>query len=96
MGGLKEKLGIDVFDMDSLFSASSAPTDIEGSYNFGLASYTGKFVDYTYLIKAVGELRPYIRGFLVLLLFFFNVRQALSMFGLHSGEISSASKGGEK
>lgn len=94
MGGLKERLGIDVFDMDSLFSASSAPDDIEGSYSVGGFSYSGKFVDFTYLIQAVDKLRPYIRGFIVLLLFFFNIRQALGMFGLHSGEIASASNGG--
>lgn len=95
MGGLRERLGIDVFDLDSLFSASSAPDDIEGSYSVGGFSYTGKFVDFKFLIEAVETLRPFIRGFIVLLLFFYNIRQALGMFGLHSGEIASASKGGD-
>lgn len=94
MSGLKEKIGIDVFDLDSLFSVSSAPDNIDGQYDMGLVFYSGTFVDFRFLIEAVDRFRPVIRGFIVLLLLFFNVRQALGMFGLHSGEIASASKGG--
>lgn len=96
MSTLKSKLGVDVYDLDSLFITSSAPEDIEASYSVGLFSYSGKFVDFTWFIYAVERLRGYIRGFLVLLLLIFNVRQALSMFGLSSGEIASASDGGKK
>lgn len=46
----------------------------------------------SWVVKGVAEFRPYIRGFIVLLLGFFNVRQALDMFGLSSGEIESAAK----
>ena len=96
MNNLKSKLGVDVYDLDSLFSSSSAPQDIEASYSVGLFSYTGKFVDFTWFIYAVERLRGYIRGFIVLLLLIFNVRQALSRVGLSSGEIASASDGGKK
>ena len=92
MGNLKDKIGIDTYDLDNLFSSSSAPTDVKGTYNGGLWSYSGKFVDYSFLVQGVEYFRPFIRGFIVLLLVFFNIRQALSMFGLSSGEIESASK----
>lgn len=90
LNGLQEKLGIDIYDMDNLFSASSAPGDVEATYDGGLWTYSGKFVDFSWVIQGVDYFRPYIRGFIVLLLVFFNVRQALSMFGLSSGEITGA------
>lgn len=99
LSGLKSKLGIDVFDLDSLFSGSAAPTDIKADYSAGgLWSYSGTFVDMSWVVSGVEHFRPYIRGFIVLLLVFYNIRQALSMFGLSSGEISSASesKGGKE
>lgn len=92
MDGLKAKLGITAYDLDGLFSSSSAPADIEASYDGGLWKYTGKFVDMSWVVSGVEHFRPYIRGFIVLLLLFYNVRQALSMFGLSSGEIRSAAK----
>lgn len=99
LGGLKSKLGIDVYNFDNLFSSSQAPADIKGSYTAGgIWSYEGVFVDMSWVVKGVAEFRPYIRGFIVLLLAFFNIRQAFGMFGLSSGEIESAakSKGGSK
>lgn len=92
MEGLKAKIGIDVYDLDNLFSSSSAPTDITAEYNGGLWSYSGKFVDFSWVVQGVEYFRPFIRGFIVLLLVFFNVRQALSMFGLNTGEIASVSE----
>lgn len=100
LNDIKSKTGIHIFDLNTIVNGSSPPSDIEGSYNGGLWSYTGKFVDFTFLITAVNHFRPYIRGFLVLLLAIFNVRQFLSIFGLSSGEIKSAesqfSMGGTK
>lgn len=95
LDSIKMKLGIDIYDLDNLFQSSTAPTDIETTYDGGLWSYTGKFVDMSWVVQGVEHFRPYIRGFVVLLLVFYNVRQALSMFGLSSGEIKSASKEGD-
>lgn len=93
---IKVKAGIDLYDLDELFQSSTAPTDIVTTYDGGLWQYTGKFVDMKWLVQGVEVFRPYIRGFLVLLLVFFHVRQALSIFGLSSGEIESAAKKGGK
>lgn len=93
MQDLKNKIGIEVFDLENLFSSSNAPSDISSDYNIsGVGTMNLKFVDFQYLIKGVEFFRPFIRGFIVLLLFFYNIRQLLSMFGLNSGEIDSAAK----
>lgn len=88
-------IGLDNFSFDSIWGGASAPSDVDGSVNFGLFSYSGKFADFSYLAQGVEYFRPYIRGFIVFLLCIFNVRQALSMFGLSSGEIKSAARGDE-
>lgn len=87
---LEEKMGIFQYDLDNLFADSMQPGNIEGTFGTTLWSYTGAFVDFRWLIQGVEYFRPIIRGFLVLLMFFYNVRMALSMFGLSSGEIASA------
>ena len=95
MENLKEKIGVTIFDLDNLFSSSGSPADINSNYNIaGVGTMNLKFVNYKYLVDGVNFFRPFIRGFIVLLLFFFNIRQLLSMFGLSSGEIESAAKGG--
>ena len=93
MQDLKNKIGIEVFDLENLFSSSNAPSDVSSNYTIsGVGSMNLKFVDYKYLVNGVDFFRPFIRGFIVLLLFFFNIRQALSMFGLSSGEIASTAE----
>ena len=90
-------VGLDSFSFDSLWGSSrgpsSRPENPQGSIDLGIYQYSGTFADFSYLEKGVTFFRPYIRGFIVLLLFFFHVRQALSMFGISSGELRSAAKG---
>lgn len=88
-------MGIFNYDLDNLVSNSSAPSNINSTFNFGLFSYTGTFVDFSFLVKGVEFFRPYIRGFIVLLLFFFNVRMAMSIFGLSSGDRHAAGGKGD-
>lgn len=90
LDNLYSKMGIFQYDLDNLFADSKQPGNIEGSFATTLWSYTGAFVDFSWLVRGVEYFRPIIRGFLVLLMFFYNVRMALSMFGLSSGEIESA------
>ena len=86
-------VGLDNFSFDSIWGGSSAPSNITGSLNLGSYTYSGVFADFSYLAQGVEYFRPYIRAFIVFLLCIFNVRQALSMFGLSSGEIKSAARG---
>ena len=97
MNNLKNKIGINIYDLNLLFSSAGSPVDLNNNYTiYGVGTMNLKFVDYKYLVDGVNFFRPYIRGFIVLLLFFFNIRQLLSMFGISSGEIESASKGGKE
>ena len=96
LDNLQAKMGITNYDLDNLFSGSAAPTNINGTFNFGLFQFTGTFVDFSFLIKGVEHFRPFIRGFIVLLLLFFNMRMALNIFGLSSGEIQAAADANNK
>lgn len=88
-------IGINRYDLNNLFVSAVAPSNIDSTYNFGIFTYSGTFVDFSFMSDAVEFFRPYIRGFIVLLLFIFNVRQALALFGLSSGEIKSAAGKGD-
>ena len=87
-----------MYNLDNLFDKSAKPTDVTADYTIhGVGTMTLPFANYKFLADGVNFFRPYIRGLLVLLLFLFNVRQLMSLFGLSTGEIVgySASKGGE-
>lgn len=79
-------IGLENFDFNSIWGTAEAPTDIESKVDFGLFSYSGKFVDYSFFKIGIDYFRPYIRGFVILLLCLFNIRQAFSMFSLSSGD----------
>lgn len=70
------------FDLDSLFSAGKEPEDIYGYYPVSGKSLPVLFVSWHYLKKGVEYFRPYIRGFIVLMLIFYNLRQFMAIFGL--------------
>lgn len=89
VSNLKGRLGITMYNLDNLFDTSAKPTDVTAEYNIhGLGTMTLPFANYKYLADGVNFFRPYIRGLIVLLLFFFNVRQLMSMFGLDTGEMT--------
>lgn len=70
------------FDLDSLFSAGKEPEDIYDYYPVAGKSLPVLFVSWHYLKKGVEYFRPYIRGFIVLMLIFYNLRQFMAIFGL--------------
>ena len=86
-------IGLDNFSFDSIWGGGSAPSNVSGTLALGSYTYSGVLADFSFLVDGVDFFRPYIRAFVVLLLCIFNVRQALSMFGLSSGEIKSAARG---
>lgn len=94
------KFGFNTFDMDSLFSKSSAPENVIGEYKIYGKTYTLTFADFSFLATGVEFFRPYVRGFLVLLLFLFNVRMAFSTFdldsGISAGQVASMAKSSDK
>lgn len=78
---INEKYAFD-FDLDSLFSSSKEPDDITAVYAVGSQSIEMTFVAWHYLKQAVEYFRPFIRGFIVLMLIFYNLRQFASLFGI--------------
>lgn len=91
IGSIRSKFGFQEFNLNALANNSSRPTDIEGNYSInGLGSLNLTFFDTTYLIKGVEFFRPFIRGFLVLLLALYNVRQFLGFIGHDLGAVSYA------
>lgn len=93
---ISAKFGFAQYDLESLFTQERAVEDIEGDYKInGLGTMHIKFLDTTYLTQGITHFRPYIRGFIVLLCVFYNIRMAVGFFGYSSGEIKSASKGAE-
>ena len=87
------RFGFQEFHLDSLASSSSAPTDINGDIKIGKQTFHVNFFDTKYLIDGVNYFRPFIRGFIVLLLLFYNYKMFLGFIG-HS--IGVAPKGEDK
>lgn len=90
---ISSRFGFQEFHLDSLANTSSAPTDISGNITIGGKSFNVKFFDTKYLIQGVNYFRPFIRGFIVLLLLFYNYKMFLGFIG-HS--IGVAPKGDDK
>ena len=78
---INEKYAFD-FDLDSLFSNSKEPDDIVAVYTVGSKNIEMTFVAWYYLKNAVEYFRPFIRGFIILMLIFYNLRQFASLFGI--------------
>ena len=93
---ISSKFGLQEIKLDTLANTSTSPTDITESYNiYGIGSKKYKFFDTKYLIKGVEYFRPFIRGFIVLLLSFYNYKMFLGFIGHDSGMIAN-SVGGKK
>ena len=83
---ISSKFGIQEFNFDNFTSNSTQPSDIESEYYIsGVGTFKLKFFDTSFLIKGVEYFRPFIRGFLVLLLIIYNWRQGLSFIGQDIG-----------
>lgn len=79
---ISTQLGVQFNTLDRLFDREVAPEDVTGDYYLtGVGNLSLKFFDSSLLITGVAMMRPYIRGFLVLLLFLFVWRQTLSFIG---------------
>lgn len=70
--------------------------NVNADYNiYGVGTLNLKFFDATYLIQGVNRFRPVIRGFVVLLLLFYNYYQVLSFIGQDPRIAHSAEKTAE-
>ncbi|MGN0517546.1 MAG: hypothetical protein ACI4II_02340 [Acutalibacteraceae bacterium] len=67
--------------MTGILGVGTEIADHTGSVDiYGLGTFEGTFFKAEYLVKAVTTFRPYIRGFITLLLIFYNIRQFFGLF----------------
>lgn len=72
-----------------LFTSEKPIEDIEESYSInGLGTLNIKFLDTKYLVQGVAYFRPFIRGFLVLMMMLYHIRQLISFFGYDAGVVA--------
>lgn len=85
---LKFKFNIDYSVFESLFQAEQPVTDVNADYNLsGVGTFNLKFFDKTFFIQGVQYFRPFIRGFLVLMMLFYNIKQLIGFFGYNAGVV---------
>lgn len=90
---LKMKFNIDTGAFESLFQGESAVTDTYVDYNIhGVGGMHLKVFDSSFLVQGVEYFRPFIRGFLVLMMLLYHVKQAIGFFGYDSGVVTGRSE----
>lgn len=100
---IKTQFGVDTSVFENLFQNETPVEDVEMDYNI---PYVGDFhlkvLDASFLKDGVEFFRPIIRGFIVLLLLFYHVKNLVGFFGYDAGvvsgrneQIAEAKKGGK-
>ena len=98
---MKMKFGFDTSVFNTLFDNETAVQDTSADYNIsGVGNLKLKFLDTSFLKQGVAHFRPLIRGFLVLLMFFYNIKMILSFIrqdaGVITGKAVDMGKGDKK
>lgn len=90
---LKMKFGIDTGFFENLFQGESAVEDVKGNYSIpGVGAFNFTFLDASWIVTGVTYFRPFIRGFLVLLMMLYHVKQLLGFFGYNAGVVGGRSE----
>lgn len=90
---MKAKFNIDTSAFESLFQAEQPVEDISADYDVpGVGTLNLKFLDTSFLSSALDKFRPIIRGFIVLMIFLFNIRQLIGFFGYDAGVVAGRSE----
>lgn len=89
---VEHSLGLSSDTLDNLKNVTEQPiSDIEDNYKFyGVGTLKLKFFDTSALKEGVEEFRPLIRGFTVLMLILFIIRQFMSFIGQDPQIMASA------
>lgn len=89
---LKMKFGVDTGFFENLFRGESAVEDVKGNYTIpGVGSFNLTFLDTRFFVQGVTYFRPFIRGFFVLLIALFHVKQLIGFFGYNAGVVQGRS-----
>lgn len=83
------KFSFDTEFFDTMFDDERPVTDVFADYTIpGVGKFNFKFFDTQYLYDGVTYFRPFIRGFVVLLMAFFNIRMILSFIRQDAGVVA--------
>lgn len=90
---LQLKFGIDTSSFEHLFENEQVIDDVYMDYNIsGVGSFNLKVFDTGFFKDGVNYFRPFIRGFLVLMILFFHVKQVIGFFGYDAGVVAGRSE----
>lgn len=97
----KSKFGVETVDLSGIMGVGTEITNHSGTVEILGYSFTADFLDVRYLVSAVATFRPYVRGFIVLLIFLYNINQFLHFIGagglsLGANIVTRMSSGGDK
>lgn len=74
---------------ESLFSGEKAVEDTYVDYSIpGVGAFNLKVFDSKYFVQGVEYFRPFLRGFIVLLMFLYHIKQIIGFFGYDAGVVT--------
>lgn len=83
---LKMKFGFDTEFFEKLFDGEMTVQDTYVDYNVpGVGEFTFKVFDTSYMIQGITYFRPFIRGFIVLLLAVYHIKNVLGFIRQDAG-----------
>ena len=90
---LKEKFNFDTAIFEDLFQKEAPVTDVDMEYDIpGLGVMHLPVLDVSFFKQGIVYFRPYIRGFLVLMMFLYHIRQLIGFFGYDAGVVAGRSE----
>lgn len=83
------KFSFDTAFFENLLDSEQPVTDTYMDYTLsGVGTFKLKVFDAKFLVDGVTYFRPFIRGFLVLMMFLFHVKQLIGFFGYDAGVVT--------
>ena len=93
ISNLKKEFNIDTSSFENLFKGEKPVDDVYVDYDLsGVGSLNLKVFDKTWFLWGIEKLRPIVRGFLVLMIIFYNIRQLIGFFGYDAGVVQGRSE----
>lgn len=85
---MRIKFNFDTAFFENLFSSEAPVTDSYMDYNIpGVGNFKLKVFDTKFFVDGVTYFRPFIRGFLVLMMMLYHIRQLVGFFGYNAGVV---------
>lgn len=83
------KFGFDTEFFEALFDGEMSVQDVYTDYEIsGVGTFTLKVLDTKFFVEGVTYFRPFIRGFLVLLMALYNIHHVLSFIRQDAGVVA--------